>query len=99
MRKVKAADNPRAKVQILNRLRSTEGHLRAIMQMVEEDRYCIDVLRQTKAVQSALAKVNSLILERHLNHCVPSAIRSNNPDERDRVVTELLDVFESAQAR
>ncbi len=87
--------DPRAKAQILARLRSAEGHLRGILRMVEDDRYCVDVLKQTKAVQRAIDRVNALVLDRHLNHCVSTAIRSGNPRERERVISELLDVFEN----
>ncbi|MDR7513487.1 MAG: metal-sensitive transcriptional regulator [Armatimonadota bacterium] len=91
--------DPRAKDQILARLRSIEGHVRGILRMVEEDAYCIDVLRQTKAVQSALDRVNALLLQRHLNHCVTTAIRSDDPGERERVIQELLEVFEAGGGR
>jgi len=82
------------KDKILTRLRSAEGHLRGVMQMVEEDGYCIDVLRQTKAVHAALSKVESLLLDRHLQHCVTRAVRSDNSRERTRVFAELLDIFQ-----
>ncbi len=87
--------DPRAKHNVLARLRSAEGHLRGIIRMVEEERYCVDVIKQTKAVQSAINKANALLLERHLNHCVSAAIRSDNTRERERVISELLDVFEN----
>ncbi|HET8999394.1 MAG TPA: metal-sensitive transcriptional regulator [bacterium] len=89
--------DPRAKEKILARLRSVEGHLRGITRMVEEDQYCVDVIKQTKAVQSAIDRVNALLLERHLNHCVSAAIKSDDARERERVVSELLDVFENGQ--
>jgi DNA-binding FrmR family transcriptional regulator len=84
-----------AKDKILTRLRSAEGHLRGVVQMVEEDGYCIDVLRQTKAIHAALAKVEALLLDRHLHHCVTRAVRSDKPDERARVIAELLDIFQA----
>lgn len=90
--------DPQAKEKILARLRSVEGHLRGIIRMVEADQYCVDVIKQTKAVQSALNKANALLLERHLNRCVSSAIRSENSRERERVISELLDVFENSGA-
>jgi DNA-binding FrmR family transcriptional regulator len=65
--------------------------------MVEEDQYCIDVIKQTRAVQSAIDKTNALLLERHLNHCVSAAIRSESPQERERVISELLEVFENGR--
>jgi len=89
-----AGRNPRAKGEILARLRSAEGHLRGIHRMINEDRYSVDVLKQTKAVQRAIDKVNVLVLERHLNHCVSGGIRLEDPQERERVVSELLDVLE-----
>jgi DNA-binding FrmR family transcriptional regulator len=83
-----------AKEKILARLRSIEGHIGGILRMVQDDAYCIDVLKQTRAVQGAIERVDALLLERHLNHCVSTAIRSDDPDERERVIRELLDVFE-----
>ncbi|MER3457163.1 MAG: transcriptional regulator [candidate division GAL15 bacterium] len=90
---------PRAKEEILARLRSIEGHVRGVLRMVEEDAYCIDILKQTRAVQAALDRVNALLLERHLHHCVSTAIRSDDPQERERVIAELLDVFEARGER
>jgi CsoR family transcriptional regulator, copper-sensing transcriptional repressor len=89
--------DPRAKEKILARLRSVAGHLRGITRMVEEDQYCVDVIKQTKAVQGAIDRVNALLLERHLNHCVSAAIKSDDARERERVISELLDVFENGQ--
>ena len=82
-----------ARAAVLARLRSIEGHLRGVVQMVEEDVYCIDVLQQTKAVHAALAKVEGQLLDRHLHHCVHAAVRSDSPAERERVLGELLDLF------
>ncbi len=64
--------------------------------MVEEDKYCIEVIKQTLAIQRALDMVNTLMLGNHLNTCVTTAIRSQDPAERERVISELLDVFEAA---
>jgi DNA-binding FrmR family transcriptional regulator len=97
MARTVAALDPQAKEKILARLRNVGGHLGGIIRMVEEDQYCVDVIKQTKAVQGALGRVNALLLERHLNHCVSAAIRSENPRERERVMSELLDVFENGQ--
>ncbi len=80
---------------ILARLKSIEGHVRGVHRMVEEDQYCIDVIRQTQAIQRALDKFNALVLENHLNTCVTTAIRSEDADERERVVSEIMDVFET----
>ena len=82
--------------QNLRRLKTIEGHMRGIIRMVEEDSYCIDVIRQIQAVQGALNKVSTAILEDHLNSCVTTAIRGEDPEERERVLQEITDVFETA---
>lgn len=84
------------KKQLVNRARSIQGHMGAVVRMLEEDEYCIDILKQTQAVQKAIDKMNALILEKHLNECVTTAIRSNKSAERERVINELMDVFETA---
>lgn len=84
------------KTQLSNRARSIQGHIGAVVRMIEEDAYCIDIIKQTLAVEKALDKLNTLLLERHLNHCVTTAIRGNKPKERERVIKELLDVFETS---
>lgn len=83
------------KKDVVNRLRSIEGHVRGIERMVEEDGYCIDVMKQLKAVQSALDRVNSLVLSNHLQTCVTTAIRSDDADDRQRVIGEIIDVFDA----
>ena len=82
-------------VSIVNRLKSIEGHVRGIQRMLEEGAYCMDIINQNLAVQRALEKVNSLILERHLQTCVTTAIRGDDPVERERVIDEILSVFET----
>jgi DNA-binding FrmR family transcriptional regulator len=81
---------------LMNRLKTIEGHVRGIQRMVDEDAYCIDILKQTKAIQRALDKFNAIILERHLAGCVTTAIRSDDSSERERVINELLQVFEAS---
>jgi DNA-binding FrmR family transcriptional regulator len=81
------------KRELTNRLRSIEGHVRAVTRMVEEDNYCMDILKQVKAIQQALDRVSALTLENHLNTCVTTAIRSDDNAEKERVVTEIMDVF------
>jgi DNA-binding FrmR family transcriptional regulator len=80
----------------LKRLRTVEGHIRGIERMLEEDAYCIDVIRQIQAVQAALNKVTSIILEDHLHSCLITAVRGEDPDERERVLEEIKDVFEAS---
>ena len=78
----------------IRRLKTIEGHLRGVIRMVEEDAYCIDVIRQIQAVEAALNKVSSKILEDHLNSCVITAIQGNDRKERERVLKEITEVFE-----
>ncbi len=78
----------------LRRLKTVEGHLRGVIRMVEQDEYCIDVIRQIQAVEAALNKISTQILENHLNSCVTTAIQGSNPKERERVLKEITEVFE-----
>ena len=80
---------------ILNRLKSIEGHVRGIERMVENGEYCMDIVNQVLAVQRALQKVNGLVLNRHLHTCATTAIRGDNPDERERVISEIMSVFDA----
>lgn len=80
----------------LRRLKTVEGHIRGIERMVADEVYCIDVIRQIQAVQSALNKVSKIILEEHLNSCLITAVRGDDVDERERVLEEIVDVFETA---
>ncbi len=82
------------KREVINRLRSIQGHIKGIERMVEEDQYCIDVINQTQAVARALERVNALILGSHLNTCVTTAIRGDDAQERERVLGELMQVFQ-----
>jgi DNA-binding FrmR family transcriptional regulator len=81
---------------ILKRLRIIEGHLKGVIRMVEEDAYCIDVIRQVQAVEAALNKVSAQILDGHLNSCVITAIQGDDLAERKRVLKEVLEVFDTA---
>jgi len=84
-------DNISAK---LNRLKRIEGQVRGIAKMVEEDRYCMDILHQMQAVKSALAKVESQILKDHAACCVSEAIATGDPEEQREKFDELVDLFE-----
>jgi CsoR family transcriptional regulator, copper-sensing transcriptional repressor len=90
---VRRSGDSAAKDEILTRLRSAEGHLRGVAQMIEDDGYCIDILRQTKAIHAALSKVETLLLDRHLQDCVTQAVRSDKPKQRARLIAELLDIY------
>jgi DNA-binding FrmR family transcriptional regulator len=78
----------------IRRLKTIEGHLRGVIRMMEEDAYCIDVIRQVQAIDAALNKVSAQILENHLNSCVITAIKGNNAKEREKVLKEITEVFE-----
>ncbi len=84
------------KPALLNRLNRVEGQVRGIARMVEEDRYCIDVLTQIQAVRAALAKVETEMLRDHLHHCVESAIVSGDRQEQRTKAQELIDLLQRA---
>ncbi|HKZ04557.1 MAG TPA: metal-sensitive transcriptional regulator [Methylomirabilota bacterium] len=77
----------------LGRLRRIEGQIQGIQRMIEEDKYCVDILLQLTAVQGAVEQVQKLLLARHISSCVADAIRSGAGKERQKKVDELLDVF------
>ena len=80
----------------IRRLKTIEGHIRGVQRMIGDDAYCIDVIRQINAIQAALNKISINILDSHLNSCLISAVRGNDSDERERVLKEIVDVFEAA---
>jgi CsoR family transcriptional regulator, copper-sensing transcriptional repressor len=79
---------------LFNRLRRSEGQVRGVARMVEEDRYCIDVLTQLQAIRAALARVESEMLKAHLDHCIESAIVSGDQAEQRRKAGELIELLE-----
>jgi DNA-binding FrmR family transcriptional regulator len=81
------------KEALLRRMRTIAGHLKAVERMIDEDKYCIDIIHQTQAIKKALDKVEEEILGNHLNHCVTTALRGDDPNEREKVIGELLEVF------
>lgn len=76
--------------RILHRLKIAQGHLKKVINMVESDDYCIDVLHQSQAVQKALKETDNLMLENHLNTCVADSIAAGKKDE---AIAEVLEVF------
>jgi DNA-binding FrmR family transcriptional regulator len=84
------------KPKLLNRLSRIEGQVRGITRMIEEDRYCIDVLTQIQAVRAALARVESEMLKNHLGHCIESAIVSGNATEQLKKAGELIELLDRA---
>jgi CsoR family transcriptional regulator, copper-sensing transcriptional repressor len=81
---------------IQSRLKNVEGHIRGIERMVDQDVYCIDIIRQIQAVQAALNKISGMVLENHLNSCLITAVRGDNPVEQERVLKEISEVFNAA---
>ena len=77
----------------LKSLNRVSGQIRGISKMVEEDRYCIDIVTQIEAARAALARIESDLLRGHLEHCVHRAMESPNAAERDKVIDELVGVF------
>lgn len=80
--------------QLTNRLKTVAGHIRGVKRMVAAHAYCIDIIKQTQAVRHALDKVSSLLLEQHLRGAVTTVLRAEHQPERERVITELLQVFQ-----
>ena len=80
----------------INRMKTIEGHVSGIKRMLEDEKYCIDVIKQIQAVKSALNKTSKVILEEHMNSCVISAVQGDDPAERERVLKEITEVFETA---
>ena len=85
-----------AKMSCLRRLNRIEGQVRGLARMVEDDRYCIDLITQLAAVRAALRRAEEEILEDHVAHCVEHAIASGNKREQRRKVNELMDVLSRA---
>ena len=75
------------------RLKRIEGQVRGLLRMVEEDRYCVDMLTQISAVRSALHKVEELILRDHVSHCVADAFASGDPIDQRHKVEELVEAI------
>ncbi|HVA36866.1 MAG TPA: metal-sensitive transcriptional regulator [Candidatus Dormibacteraeota bacterium] len=81
---------PERKSEMLNRLRSARGHLDAVIRMVEDEAYCVDVIKQISAIRAALDRVGRMELRNHFEHCFAEAIRTG---EDDRVIGELMDAL------
>lgn len=86
---------PEHKQSCLNRLKTVRGHLNGVISMVETERYCPTVMKQISALQAALERVNRVLLQNHLETCVPHAIAEG---EGDRVVEELLETLRYTEA-
>jgi DNA-binding FrmR family transcriptional regulator len=86
-----------SKTSCRKRLNRIEGQVRGLARMVDEDRYCIDIVTQIAAVRAALGRVEQEILRDHVAHCVDHAIKSGNAAEQRRKVAELMDVLARSQ--
>jgi DNA-binding FrmR family transcriptional regulator len=84
--------DPDAKIRNLKRLRRIEGQVRGVHKMIDEDRYCADVLTQVSAVQEALRAVARELLRNHLKHCATSALRGT-PEQAEAMYDELVDLM------
>ena len=84
---------PVAKSSVLKRLKRIEGQVRGLGRMVEDDRYCIDIVTQLSAVRAALRRAEEEILADHVSHCVEHAIASGNKTDQRRKIGELMDVL------
>ena len=85
------------KKEVLKRLNYLIGHLKGNKKMVDEGKYCIDIIRQNQAVEAALKKVDKIILRSHLETCVVPAIKSKGKSEKSKVLDEITEVFEMEQ--
>lgn len=84
------------KAELLGRLRRIEGQARGIQQMIEDDRYCLDVVQQIQALTSAAREVALLVMEDHLRECIAGALKEDNPTESEAAVREMLTVLAKA---
>jgi len=85
--------NENQKSDAKRRLSRIEGQIRGIQKMIDSDRYCIDILSQTRAVVAAIRKVEDLIMHQHLNTCVADSMRSENREDQEEKVEEIMDVL------
>lgn len=77
----------------LKRLRRIEGQVRGLQRMIEEDRYCIDILTQMAAVRAALQKVEAMVLEDHATTCINETLRTGDPEDQRRKMAELIELL------
>lgn len=82
-----------SKTDVLKRLAYVEGHLKSVRRMIEEDTYCVDVLKQMYAVRRGIEKAETKVLDGHLHHCVIEAVEEGRQEE---VFSELLELYEMA---
>jgi DNA-binding FrmR family transcriptional regulator len=88
------AVDPEIKRSVQNRLRRIEGQVRGLERMVEEERYCADVITQVSSVQEALRAVSRSLLQNHLRHCAAAAMQSGDPAAQQAMVEELVGLMD-----
>lgn len=82
--------------EALQRMKTIQGHLNGVTRMIEDEEYCIDIIRQVQAVQSALNKVSKIVLDDHMKSCMVTVVDGEDPAERERVFMEISEVFDMA---
>ena len=85
--------NDATKKKVLARIRRIAGQLEGVARMIEEDRYCVDVLLQIASAQAALGQVGKVVLRSHVETCVTDAMATGKPAEREQKINELMEVF------
>ena len=86
--------NDKTQKAVTQRLASAAGHIKGIERMAQEDAYCIDMIRQIQAVQAALNKVSTMILDNHMRTCLTTAIHDDDVAEREKMLNEVVSVFD-----
>ena len=85
------------KSKALQRLKRLEGQVRGVARMVDEDRYCVDILTQTAAIHAALKGVEKLVIDNHAHHCIEEAVASGNAEEQRAKFLELIELLDKAR--
>ncbi|MCB0378647.1 MAG: metal-sensitive transcriptional regulator [Bdellovibrionales bacterium] len=83
--------------QQIKQLKRIEGQVRGVTKMIEDRRYCLDIITQIKAVRASLATIEKKIINQHLNHCVHEAVQSKNPKLTDEMLEEIKELIQSAR--
>ena len=85
------------KDRTLRRLKRLEGQVRGVARMVEDDRYCVDILTQTAAIRAALKGVEKLVIDNHVHHCIEETVATGSADEQRTKFLELIDLLDKAR--
>ena len=94
MSNLEKSDLPASRKAISRRLKRIEGQVRGVDRMLEQGRYCVDILQQIQATKAALKKVETELLRDHANSCIEGALREGSLDEQREKIVELVDLFE-----